>query len=105
MPTEKYRKLAREISYFYKNNASFNLADFITFLSLENSSMLDTLGEIEILNLKEEFKIDEIDDYINAITEYNIKIESLNAQQEIKFNKRHTKIFWSDTEDVSYPFG
>ena len=87
MPTEEYRKLAREISYFYKNNSCFNLADFITYLSLENINMLTTLGNIEKLELKDEYVKEEIDDYINAIMEYNIKTECSNLHDEIKEKK------------------
>lgn len=86
IPTEKYRKLAYEISYYYKKNCSIdgiNEADFITHLSSENEKLLNVLGEINRLGLKEEFTQDEIDDYINVINEFNLKKECNNLGKKI----------------------
>ena len=86
IPTEKYRKLAYEISYYYKKNCSIdgiNEADFITHLSSENEKLLNVLGEINRLGLKEEFTQDEIDDYINVINEFNLKKECNNLGEKI----------------------
>ena len=49
--------------------------------------MLTTLGNIEKLELKDEYVKEEIDDYINAIMEYNIKTECSNLHDEIKEKK------------------
>ena len=86
IPTEKYRKLAYEISYYYKKKCSIdgiNEADFITHLSSENEKLLNVLGEINRLGLKEEFTQDEIDDYINVINEFNLKKECNNLGEKI----------------------
>ncbi len=83
MPTDRYRYLAREINYFYKNYQSIDMADFITFIG-EDQELLKTLGEINRLNLKEEYKIDEINDYINVILEYNIKVETARLKEQMK---------------------
>jgi len=86
IPTEKYRKLAYEISYYYKRNSSIdgiNEADFITHLSSENEKLLNVLGEINSLGLKDEFTQDEIDDYINVINEFNLKKECNNLGEKI----------------------
>ncbi|MCM1370480.1 MAG: DNA primase [Clostridium sp.] len=75
IPIEKYRKLAFEIDYFYKKNSKFEMADFITYLECENSKLLDVINEINLLNLKEEYDLEEINDYVKTINEYNIKNE------------------------------
>ena len=80
------RKLAYEISYYYKKKCSIdgiNEADFITHLSSENEKLLNVLGEINRLGLKEEFTQDEIDDYINVINEFNLKKECNNLGEKI----------------------
>lgn len=74
MPTEAYRYLAREISYYYKTYGSINEADFITFIS-DNDTMVKTMGEILSLELKETYQIEEIEDYIKTIRDYNLEVE------------------------------
>ena len=71
-PTKEYRLLAHEISYFYKNNGYINEADFLSDL---DESMIKVVGEIEQLDLKDEYTNDLIIDYINAIEEKNIEDE------------------------------
>ena len=71
-PTKEYRLLAHEISYFYKNNGYINEADFLSDL---DESMIKVVGEIEQLNLKDEYTNNLIIDYINAIEEKNIEDE------------------------------
>ena len=71
-PTKEYRLLAHEISYFYKNNGYINEADFSSDL---DESMIKVFGEVESLDLKEEYTNDLIIDYINAIEEKNIEDE------------------------------
>ena len=83
IPEEKYRKLAREIDYFYQENEYINLADLMTFLS-DNEKEKETLNEIVALSLKEEFSQEEIRDYINTIQEYNIQNELDRLKEEIK---------------------
>lgn len=73
MPTEKYRFLAREISNYYKDYQDINIADLMIYL--ENEELLNTLNEIINLNLKEEYTLEEIEDYINVIREYNVNNE------------------------------
>ena len=71
-PTKEYRLLAHEISYFYKNNGYINEADFLSDL---DDSMIKVVGEVEQLDLKEEYTNDLIIDYIDAIEEKNIEDE------------------------------
>lgn len=74
MPTEEYRYLAREISYYDKTYGSINEADFITFIS-DNDMMVKTMGEILGLELKEKYQVEEIEDYIKTIRDYNLEVE------------------------------
>lgn len=75
MPTEKYRLLAREISYYYKTYGEITEADFITFVS-DSEMMMKATGEILALDLKDDYTMEEITDYINTIRDYNIKVET-----------------------------
>ena len=79
MPTEVYRFLARDISYFYKQYHTINVADFITFLH-DDTEKLSALSYILNLPLKEDFTLEEINDYIMAIRDYNVNYE----QQRLK---------------------
>lgn len=83
LPTEKYRRLARRVSDFYKKNQEINIADLYTEVSLEEHN-LNTLQEIMALSLKDNYSEEEIQDYINTIYEYNIKFESKRIQEQIK---------------------
>ena len=75
MPTEKYRKLAFEIGYFYKNNNYINVSDLMVDLN-ENEDLLNTIKEINLLNLPDEYTEEQILDYIKTIRNYNVKVES-----------------------------
>ena len=71
MPSESYRDLAKQISYFHKEYNYINVADLMTFLE-GKENLIKVIGEIELLNLKEKYSQEEIDDYINVIREYNV---------------------------------
>ena len=81
LPTEKYRLLAREISYFYQENQVIQVADLLTIL---DDSMQKTVGEIVALNLKENYTKEVILDYIKVIEEYTIKQEIRRLSEKMK---------------------
>lgn len=83
MPTEKYRYLAQAISYFYKQNKYFELADFFSTI-VDDNEMIKTVSEIENLNLKSEYTIEEIEDYINVIREYHVNYEQKRLMEKLK---------------------
>ena len=83
MPTERYRHLAKEISYFYKKYNCIEVADFLSFIN-DSPYLIKTIGEIESLNLKEDYTIDEINDYIEVIKEYNIKFECSRLKSKMQ---------------------
>lgn len=83
MPTDRYRFLAREINHFYQTYHFINEADFITFIS-DNDNMMKTIGEVLSLNIKENYSIEEIDDYIFTIRDYNVKMETERLKKMMK---------------------
>ena len=83
LPNEKYRTLAREITYFYKQNGYINIADIMTFVNNDNS-LLETINKIISLDLKEEYSTEEIKDYINTIKDYNKKNEENRLKEKIR---------------------
>lgn len=78
---DHYRKLAFQISSFYKKNKYINVADLITELK-DDDEAIKTIGELESLNLKEQYTNEEIDDYLA-----NILSENLNNQMKIYKNE------------------
>ena len=83
MPTSKYRFLAREISYFYKQFNYINIADLMSFLK-DDPDMLKVISEIDFLDLKEDYTKEEINDYINVIYEYNVNREIEKIKEQMK---------------------
>lgn len=70
MPIDKYRNLANDIRFFYDDYNYINVSDFMNKI-ISDGKKMETLSEILSMELKETYKQEEIDDYINAINEYN----------------------------------
>ena len=68
----KKRRLFNEIIYYYHKYGELVIADFITYLTIK-TDVSDTFEEILALNLKREYTIEEIEDYIKCINEYHKK--------------------------------
>ncbi len=83
MPTEVYRFLARNISYYYKTYHEINEADFISFLG-DNQVLLDALSHILMLPLKETYHLEEIEDYVRVIREYNVTYEQQRLKRQME---------------------
>lgn len=83
MPNTNYRLLAREISLFYQNFGYINEAEFIDYI-MEDESLIETMKQINKANLKEDFKTEEIEDYINVIRDYNVKSETKRLQKQLE---------------------
>lgn len=81
MPTERYRLLASELWCFYHKHGFYELADF---LSTTSKTFEQTINEILKLNLKENYSQEEINDYVQAIKEYNIKYACKQIQEKVK---------------------
>ena len=65
-------------------NGIINSADLITELLKTNKELVGVIGSIESSNFKEDFTLDEINDYINVINEFNINGELNRIKEEMK---------------------
>lgn len=83
MPNKEYRMLAREISLFYKENGFIDEASFIDFTHCDEE-LTNTIKKINIANIKDQYSLEEIDDYIKAIKDYNIKNETKRLEKNMK---------------------
>lgn len=83
LPDEIDRKLASEIVLFYKKYKSFNLVDFITYLE-DNNELVKRVSEIDSLDLSNEYKMEEIDNYFDVIKEFSNKKQIENLQEKLK---------------------
>ena len=83
MPTERYRLLAREISYFYKKYNYIDVSDLMILIN-DNELLNKTVGEILNLKLNENYTIEGIEECIDAIKEYNINYEYERLSNKLK---------------------
>ena len=83
IPTKEYRLLAREISTFYKNFGFISEADFIDYIECD-PELMDTINKINKSNTKESYTLEEIEDYINVIKDYNVKEEIKRLTNKMK---------------------
>ncbi|MCI9233579.1 MAG: DNA primase [Bacilli bacterium] len=83
MPNEQYRNLAFHISYYYKLYGKINVSSLIDQFE-DNKELIRTLGQIEQLNLKEDYSVEEINDYLNTIKEYNVRNGQAELQKRLK---------------------
>ena len=92
IPNKEYRMLAREISSFYKNFGFINEADFIDYINEADfidyneckSEIMETISKINKSNTKETYTLEEIEDYINVIRDYNVKEEIKRLTNKMK---------------------
>ena len=83
IPNKEYRMLAREISNFYKNFGFINEADFIDYIECDND-LMETINKINRENTKETYTLEEIEDYINVIRDYNVQEEIKRLTNKMK---------------------
>ena len=83
LPDETDRKLASEIVLFFKKYKSFNLVDFITYLE-DNNELVKRVSEIDSLDLGDNYKMEEIDNYFDVIKEFSSKKQIENLQNKLK---------------------
>ena len=109
MPTLKYRQLAFMIDCFYKENGYIDVADLITYLS-NNDEMINTLGEINRLDIDDKIDYDMLNDYFENIRKYNEKKtvnmykEKMNQtadyKEKLEYAKKAIEIKKRSEEDV-----
>ena len=83
LPNDIDRKLASEIVLFYKKYKSFNLLDFMTYLE-DNNELVKRVISIDELHIKKDFTMEEIDEYINTIKEYEKKKQIKELSEKLK---------------------
>ena len=83
IPNKEYRLLAREISSFYKNFGFINEADFIDYIECDED-LMNTITKINKQNTKENYTLEEIEDYIKVIRDYNVKEEIKRLTNKMK---------------------
>ncbi len=83
MPKEEYRMLAREIKIFYNNEGYIKEADLIDSVECDED-VLKALSKVEEANLNEKYSIEEIEDYIKVIRDYNVKNEIKRLTAKMK---------------------
>ena len=66
---DKIRRLYNEIIYYYHKYGEIVIADFITYLETQ-TDVAEIFKNIISLNLKEDYTIEEIDDYIKCINDF-----------------------------------
>ena len=83
LPTDKYRSLARSIVQYYKQFLNISYADFISSI-YDDEYLLKAADEINVLNLKQTYKKEEIEDYIKTLEEYNRNEEIKRIENAMK---------------------
>lgn len=83
MPDREYRLLAREICEFYKEYGEINEGNFIDYIE-GDAEFKETLKKVNQNMMTEEYSIEEINDYIKVIKEFNIKTAIKRMQDKIK---------------------
>ena len=83
LPDDIDRDLANKIVLFYKKYESFNVSDFITYLE-EDTKLINRLTEIDNLDYKKEYTLEEIDAYFKTIKEYSNKKQINELSNKLK---------------------
>lgn len=87
LPTTEYRLLAREISAFYEKSGFINEADFIDYIECDEE-LMDTISKVSKNKISAKYSLEEIEDYINVIKEYNINNEIKRLKKQM--NEKQT---------------
>lgn len=82
IPNNEYRLLARFIYQFCEKNNYVTEADLIS--AINDDILKNILKKIQILDLKENYTLEEINDYIDTINEFNVKNEIKRLNDELK---------------------
>lgn len=85
-PNESIRILSNEIIHYYHKYGTFNIADFITYISTKEE-LLTVFNEIINMNLKDEYSKEEINDYIKVINSYPINKKTDELNRKLKEEK------------------
>lgn len=86
LPNKIDKMLANEIVLFYKKYKSFNFNDFIIYLG-DKSDLIKRAIEINDLNYKEEYIMEDIDSYFNVVRDFLTKLKIKKLTNELKNEK------------------
>lgn len=79
---EQHTYLANSLVNYLKNNNDVNMSSVMTYY-MEDDKIMETIHSLNMLDIKDEFKMAEIDDYIRVLKERVIKIEKKNIKDKI----------------------
>lgn len=83
-PTEIYRETANEILYYFENNKTINVADFITYVS-DKGTLKDEVTKIVNSAIDgEELTLEAMDEYIDVVNKLLINREIKRLKQQMK---------------------
>ena len=89
-PTKNIRELSNEIIYYFHKYGIISIADFISYIA-SNEELLLTLKDILAMDRKENFQIEEIEDYIFVINEYYKEKRIADLTKKMKEEKEPLK--------------
>ena len=85
-PDDNIRILSNEIIHYYRKYGIFNIADFISYISVKEE-LIKSFNEIINMDIKENYSKEEINDYIKLINSYPIDKKSIELNKKIKEEK------------------
>ena len=85
-PTKNIRELSNEIIYYFHKYGIINIADFISYIS-DRAEILKAFQDIIAMDIKDEFQIQEIEDYIFVINDYHKEMRINNLNKKLKEEK------------------
>ncbi len=86
IPDSNMRALSNEMIYYYHKYGILNIADFMSYLS-DKEEILKTYNEILTIGIKEEYSMEEIEDYIKVVSSYPIKKKVNDLKNKLKEEK------------------
>ena len=85
-PDKNIRELSNEIIYYFHKYGIINIADFISYIE-GREEILNTLKEIIAMDKDEDFKLEEIEDYIFVVNEYHKEVRIDDLEKKLKEEK------------------
>ncbi len=85
-PDKNIRELSNEIIYYFHKYGIINVADFISYIA-DRDEILHTLKEIIAMDKEEDFKLEEIEDYIFVVNEYHKEVRINDLKMKLKEEK------------------
>ena len=83
MPDKDYRLLAREISAYYQEYGEINEGNFIDYIE-GDLEFKETLKKVNQNMFTDEYSLEEINDYIDVIKEFNVSSAIKRLQDKIR---------------------